>query len=129
MSLRARLLAGMAVVSFVLVAAAVIIARTTESYLVDRVDDQLALVPARFGSVDQFPGLPLGGQPQTPSAFFSAQIVDGSVVVRFRPSVVASGSGTPRISVARGHRRRPVGQVLHRRHDERLRPLPDARRS
>ena len=42
MSLRARLLAGMAVVSFVLVAVAVIIARTTEANLVDRVDEQLA---------------------------------------------------------------------------------------
>ena len=41
MSLRARLLAGMAVVSFVLVAVAFIIARTTEANLVDRVDQQL----------------------------------------------------------------------------------------
>ncbi len=100
MSLRARLLAGMAVVSFVLVAAAVIIARTTESYLVDRVDDQLALVPTRFGAVDQFPGRPTDGQFQTPSSFFAAEIVDGTLTVRLRPSVVASGSGTPRISIS-----------------------------
>ena len=40
MSLRARLLAGMVVVSFVLVAVAFIIARTTEANLVDRVDQQ-----------------------------------------------------------------------------------------
>ncbi len=42
MSLRARLLVGMAVVGVVLVVAAVIITRTTESQLVDRVDAQLS---------------------------------------------------------------------------------------
>jgi two-component system OmpR family sensor kinase len=42
MSLRARLLVGMAVVGVVLVVAAVVITRTTESYLVERVDAQLA---------------------------------------------------------------------------------------
>src|SRR3954449_4914350 len=49
MSLRARLLVGMAVVAVVLVGAAVAIARTTESDLVARVDDQLrsAQVPVR----------------------------------------------------------------------------------
>ncbi len=41
MSLRTRLIAGMVVVSFVLVAVAFIIARTTEANLVDRVDQQL----------------------------------------------------------------------------------------
>jgi len=41
MSLRARLLVGMAVVGVVLVVAAVVITRSTESYLIDRVDAQL----------------------------------------------------------------------------------------
>src|SRR5215213_8371227 len=41
MSLRARLLVGMAVVAGVLIGAAVLIARSTEADLVARVDDQL----------------------------------------------------------------------------------------
>ena len=41
MSLRARLLVGMAVVGIVLVVAAVVITRSTESYLIERVDAQL----------------------------------------------------------------------------------------
>ncbi len=51
MSLRARLLVGMAVVAAVLVGAAVLIARTTEADLVARVDDQLQSVrePLRRG--------------------------------------------------------------------------------
>jgi two-component system OmpR family sensor kinase len=44
MSLRARLLVGMAVVALVLVGAAALIARTTEADLVARVDDQLRSV-------------------------------------------------------------------------------------
>ena len=51
MSLRARLLVGMAVVAAVLVGAAVLIARSTEADLVARVDDQLRsadVSPARF---------------------------------------------------------------------------------
>ena len=55
MSLRARLIAGMAVVSFVLVAVAFIIARTTEANLVDRVDQQLVRRRGRQ--------LPAGGRP------------------------------------------------------------------
>ena len=42
MSLRARLLVGMGVVGVVLVVAAFVITRSTESFLVERVDAQLA---------------------------------------------------------------------------------------
>ncbi len=61
MSLRARLLVGMAVVAVVLVGAAVFIARSTEADLVARVDDQLRsadVSPGRFRrgpEVDQVP--------------------------------------------------------------------------
>ena len=58
MSLRARLMAGMAVVAFVLVFAAVVITRTTQAYLVDRLDAQLtdAVIPARaLDSARRFP--------------------------------------------------------------------------
>ena len=49
MSLRARLLVGMAVVGVVLVVAAVVITRSTESYLVERVDAQLAAARSSVG--------------------------------------------------------------------------------
>ena len=89
MSLRARLVAGMVVVSFVLVAAAVIIARTTESNLVDRVDAQLASVPP--GQIAFATG---------PSQLYGAQIRDGAVAVRLRPTVGANVAGTPAFTVA-----------------------------
>jgi two-component system OmpR family sensor kinase len=89
MSLRARLVAGMVVVSFVLVAAAVIIARTTESNLVDRVDQQLASVPP--GQIAFATG---------PSQLYGAQISDGAVAVQLRPTVGADDAGTPAFTVA-----------------------------
>jgi len=63
MSLRARLLVGMAVVGVVLVVAAIVITRTTESYLVERVDEQLAatIAPVQGGSWER------GGPPGTPT--------------------------------------------------------------
>ena len=49
MSLRSRLLVGLGVVALVLVGAAYLVTRTTESYLIDRVDQQLASVPLQGG--------------------------------------------------------------------------------
>jgi len=91
MTLRARLLAGMAVVSLVLVAAAVIVARMTESNLVDRVDQQLeaAVLPiSRAG--DGFGGP--GGPPRStaPTPLYGARVVDGTLVVLFRPTVTST---------------------------------------
>ena len=88
-SLRARLLAGMVVVSFVLIAAAVIVARTTESNLVDRVDQQLAsaspLVPGAAGG---------------PTSLWAAQLQDGVITVLFRPNVNSAGAAAPAVSIA-----------------------------
>jgi two-component system OmpR family sensor kinase len=88
-SLRARLLAGMAVVSFVLVAAAVIVARTTQSNLVDRVDQQLAsagpLVPGAAGG---------------PTSLWAAQIQDGVLTVLFRPNVSSGRAAEPAVTIA-----------------------------
>jgi two-component system OmpR family sensor kinase len=88
MTLRARLLAGMAVVSIVLVVAVVIVARETESNLVDRVDQQLeaALVPISragggFGAPDGPP------RSNAPTALYGARIVDGRLSVLFTPTV------------------------------------------
>jgi two-component system OmpR family sensor kinase len=105
MSLRTRLLAGMVVVSLVLIVAAVIIARTTESYLVERVDDQLAasIGPIRANvpfDANPAPNGRTAGQGQPPSALYLARVVGGRVHVLFTPAITAGGSGQPELSVA-----------------------------
>ena len=87
MSLRARLLAGMAVVSFVLVAAAVIIARTTEANLVDRVDQQLV-------SAGPLPSGVVGG----PTQFYAYQVADGTISGVVKPNV-NTHPGAPAVTV------------------------------
>ena len=77
MSLRARLLAGMVVVSFVLVTAAVIVARTTQANLVDRVDQQLASAGPFTAAV------PVGG----PTQFYAAEISNGIFSNVVQPNV------------------------------------------
>src|SRR4051794_21146995 len=101
MSLRARLNAGMVVVSFVLVAVAFIIARTTESNLVDRVDQQLVqsaaqVPPTGFqstsgaGTIAPFDG---------PTQLYVAQIVNGVSTIVLRPNVTAGDPGVPKVTV------------------------------
>lgn len=60
MSLRSRLLAGMAIVAIVLIGAAIVITSTTHSALVDRVDAQLrsANIQLNRGGFDDGPGGP-----------------------------------------------------------------------
>ena len=94
MSLRARLIAGMVVVSFVLVAVAFIIARTTEANLVDRVDQQL--VQART----QLPP----GRRGASAAAAPAAVDRAHVGLRVRGSRTASSIRCS--SAERGHRRR-----------------------
>jgi two-component system OmpR family sensor kinase len=105
-SLRTRLLAGMAVVSCVLVAVGFIIARTTESNLVDRVDQQLAAAgevvrPVRGDAAPNFPG-------NDPSPVYVAQIANGELAVVREPNVTADGaSGAPAVT---------IGQALQAAH-------------
>jgi hypothetical protein len=102
MSLRARLLAGMAVVSFVLVAVAVIIFRTTEANLVDRVDQQLTAAGVVVGPGGGFEAYGGGPAPSTaaigPSPVYVATIQDGVLTRRFQPNVTAD-TGYPLVSV------------------------------
>ena len=56
MSLRSRLLAGMAVVAVVLIAAAFVITSTTRAYLVDQVDSTLEAANSTLRNTP--PGLP-----------------------------------------------------------------------
>jgi two-component system OmpR family sensor kinase len=95
MSLRARLLAGMAVVSFVLVAVAYIIGHTTEANLVDRVDQQLASSAARVPP----PGVVAYGtqDPATarPTPLYVAQIQNGQLSAVMQPNVNGENPGLP----------------------------------
>ena len=70
MSLRTRLIAGMAVVSFVLVAVAFIIVRTTEADLVDRVDQQLVSAGGAVGPGGGGAGFATGGAPVSPTPVY-----------------------------------------------------------
>src|SRR5438045_3985957 len=90
MSLRARLLAGMVVVSFVLIAAAVIIARTTQANLVDRVDQQLSAA-ASFP-----PGVAAGG----PTQFYGYTVSGGSFANENPPTVRTEIVSQPAVTVA-----------------------------
>lgn len=105
MSLRARLLAGMAVVSFVLIGAAVIIARTTEANLVDQVERQLAPVAvglSRPNGPFSTPTSPNGGV--APTRLYGAQVVNGELTVLFTPNVGTDGAGGPDVSIGRARR-------------------------
>ncbi|MDT7582183.1 MAG: hypothetical protein QOK35_3447, partial [Pseudonocardiales bacterium] len=87
MSLKARLIAGMAVVSFVLVAVAFIIARTTEANLVDRVDQQLVQAATQLPPVD--PAFN-GGTPVMsvgPTSVYAWRIEHGVTRVLQQPNV------------------------------------------
>jgi hypothetical protein len=86
-SLRARLIAGMVVVSFVLVAVAFIIARTTEANLVDRVDQQL--VEARTQLPPSDPRFGVGGATTNligPTSVYAFRIVDGQLASVVTPN-------------------------------------------
>lgn len=106
MSLRARLMAGMAVVAFVLIFAAVVITRTTETYLVDRLDTQLADagIPARaFDFARRFPqsGSSNGSSFQSLNALYIAHVEGGELTVLNAPQDSSGDAVLPRISAAR----------------------------
>src|SRR5919112_3836623 len=94
MSLRARLLVGMAVVAAVLVGAAVLIARTTEADLVARVDDQLR-------SADVSPGR-FRGPPaeEVPSSLFFGVVQGNTIQTRLAPNFTGEDA-LPQIPVER----------------------------
>ncbi|MCU1371838.1 MAG: Two-component sensor histidine kinase [Ilumatobacteraceae bacterium] len=93
MSLRSRLLLGMAVVAAVLICASLAITRATEHTLIDQVDKQLA----RSGAAGRFPG-PVGGGPGQgpPSALYLAVIdVDAGRITTLRYSDTTDRGDSP----------------------------------
>ena len=111
MTLRARLLVGMAVVAIVLVGAALLITRATESYLVERVDAQLAAAvpparntvagnrPGRAGGGPGGPGGPQGGQstPSLNALFVGVVEDDGTIRTIATPSLAGDDVPVPSI--------------------------------
>ncbi|MEX1009670.1 MAG: HAMP domain-containing sensor histidine kinase [Acidimicrobiia bacterium] len=95
----------MAVVAFVLVSAAVVIVRTTETYLIERVDAQLADIPARaFDRITEtFPSASPRTFPSRPSlsSAYVARVADDVLTVLSTPNASSSGSGRPKVSPAR----------------------------
>lgn len=94
MTLRARLLTGMAVIAVVLALAAIFITRTTERHLLDQVDEQLARadVPFRRGG----PGR--RDQARLSSAYVG-YFVDGELVTLAEPTLRGPDRAPPEISV------------------------------
>src|SRR5918997_4804208 len=95
MSLRARLLVGMAVVALVLVGAAALIIRTTEADLVARVDDQLRSADVSPG---RFRGRPDPGGP--PSSLFVG-VVRGNPLRAYATPNFTGDDPVPAIPVER----------------------------
>src|SRR4029077_19961150 len=104
MSLRARLMAGMAVVAFVLVFAAVVITRTTQTYLVDRLDAQLddAVIPARAFDFTRRIAAPASGSSnfQSLNALYIAHVQNGELTVLAAPEDASGDPVLLRISAA-----------------------------
>src|SRR6478752_9635126 len=94
----------MAVVSFVLVAVAFIIVRTTEADLVDRVDQQLVSAGGAVGPGGGGAGVATAGAPVSPTPVYVLQLQQGQLSVVLQPNVTSEGSGPPALSSA---------QVLH----------------
>ncbi len=105
MSLRTRLLAGMAVVAVVLVGASVVITRTTRGYLVQRVDAQLQAAVGGFQGPggDRFEnGGPDGGpNPNHLTNLYVGTIAtDGSLSTFLLPDYGGS-SATPKVAATK----------------------------
>jgi two-component system OmpR family sensor kinase len=95
MSLRTRLLAGVAAVAVMLVVVAALVTRTTRAHLVDQVDHRLQVAAGedrdeRFGRRDDHPRPPEGGPdaPERLSDLYEGVVdSDGSVVWYLEPNI------------------------------------------
>ncbi len=107
MSLRARLLAGMAFVAVVLAVVAIVITATTRSLLIDQIDARLAAfspggrvtatVGAGSGPVlsSPPPNEPAGFPDRASDAYEGVVTADGTLVTRFTPNVGDTESAPP----------------------------------
>ncbi len=106
MSLRARVLLGLAAIALVLVAAAVLVARTTESHLIAQVDDQLTRIGAPApgtGPAGRIlinapgPDAPAGEVERLSPLYVGFVTEDGTVQTVFEPNLDGTGAPLPDI--------------------------------
>jgi two-component system OmpR family sensor kinase len=94
MSLRSRLLAGMAVVAVVLIGGALFITSTARTALIDRVDEQLTSAHVETGRFGPGPG----GRPAGPNIFYTGTVdATGKVTTVLTPNLVDAGRPLPKI--------------------------------
>ena len=100
MSLRSRVLIGMALIAVVLIGVGVIGTRSTSSYLVDRLDDQLrSAVPRSRGFSDRpLPG-PGGADSGALNSLYVGVVRNGELRTFLRPGFPGSDEPLPDISV------------------------------
>ena len=100
MSLRNRVLIGMALIAVVLIGVGVIVTRSTSSYLLDRLDDQLrsAAPPSRGYSNRPMPQ-PAGADGGPLNSLYVGVIRDGQVHTMLRPGFPGSDEPLPDIPV------------------------------
>lgn len=109
MSLRARLLAGLAAVALVLVSASAIVTATTRRHLLDQVDRRLIVAtsndrgsrfgPPRPGEGSRGPlGPPTAATPERLSDLYEGVLTsDGTLVTFFEPNLPGQNYGAPRL--------------------------------
>jgi two-component system OmpR family sensor kinase len=102
-SLRSRLLLGMALIALVLGLAALVIARTTEDHLVDQVDEQLRDASPQLRPFSDGQGAPndgeRGGPPRPPSSHYVG-VVDRAGVLHtyYAPNLRGADAPVPRLT-------------------------------
>jgi two-component system OmpR family sensor kinase len=99
MSLRARLIFGLALVAAVLGLTTYIVTRTTSEHLVDQVDQQLQDVTAT--RQEQFSDRPFGAEDQPSTLYYAELYSDDTIVVRLRPNLDSDADNFPEIEPAR----------------------------
>ena len=97
MSLRARVLAGVAVVALVLVVSAVVIARLTQANLIQQVDVQLERATGPVGRLLRPP--PEGSSEPRLSSLYVGKVTDGRVETLVAPNLSGNTVALPRIDV------------------------------
>jgi two-component system OmpR family sensor kinase len=101
MSLRARLLVGMAVIGVVLAVASIVVTRTTEAHLIAQVDEDLRDAPLRLGGLNApvRPGR-AGSGPGDYSSYYIGYVDDGELITLGTPGVTTGDVAIPDLTVA-----------------------------
>ena len=118
MSLRNRVLIGMALIAVVLIGVGVIVTRSTSSYLLDRLDDQLrsAAPPVAGATANRPMPQPAGADGGPLNSLYVVVIRDGQVHTMLPPRVPRQRRAAPRHPGRGRHggRGHPAAGAVHR---------------